>query len=313
MFNKRIAITGGYGFLGKYVVKELRDKGYDNLIYFYKKEYDLRDEAHVHRMYQDCRPEIVIHLAADCGGIGYNKYNSHSMFYNNMLMGLHLIHHAVKYSVDKFVQVGTVCSYPKYTPVPFSEEELWNGYPEETNAPYGIAKKMLLVQLQTYREAFGLNGIYLMPANLYGIGDDFNPESSHVIPALIRKINESITEGYPDIRVWGSGTATRDFLNVKDAARAIVMAMEKYNEPGPINIGTGEEVPISQVVGQLISLMNYKGKVFYDRSKPDGQPRRCLNVIKAYRKFGWQSTIPLAEGLAEVVKWYLELPKKGGK
>jgi len=267
-------------------------------------EYDLTKEADVIRMYADQRPDIVIHLAARVGGIGANRENPGRFFYDNAIMGILLMEQARQHAVSKFVQVGTVCAYPKFTPVPFKEDDLWNGYPEETNAPYGLAKKALLVQAQAYRAQYGFNAIYLLPANLYGPGDNFDPASSHVIPALIRKCVEARNAAAPSITVWGTGNPTREFLYVDDAARGILMAAEKYDKPEPVNLGTSNEVSIRELVDTIVRLVGFSGQITWDASYPDGQPRRKLDVEMARREFGFSAQVNLEEGLRRMLDWY---------
>jgi GDP-L-fucose synthase len=273
---------------------------------FSSHEYDLTRQADVARMYENLKPEIVIHLAARVGGIGANRDNPGSFFYANAMMGIELMEQARLSGVQKFVQIGTVCAYPKFTPVPFSEDEIWDGYPEETNAPYGLAKKMLLVQAQAYREQYGFNAIYLIPVNLYGPGDNFDPRSSHVIPALIRKCVEARDSGATSVEVWGTGTPTREFLYVDDAARAIVMATERYNSPAPVNLGSSEEISIKDLSELIAELTGFRGKIAWDRTKPDGQPRRKLNVERAFKEFGFRSSTAFRTGLTETIRWYEE-------
>jgi len=258
-------------------------------------------------MFDDLHPEVIIHLAAVVGGIGANRLHPCSFFYDNAIMGIQLIEEARLHHTEKFVQVGTICAYPKFTPVPFKEEDLWNGYPEETNAPYGLAKKMLLVQLQAYRQEYGLNGIYLLPVNLYGPGDNFDPKSSHVIPALIKKCIDAIISGEDEIVVWGTGKATREFFYVEDATEAIILATEKYNKSDPVNIGASFEISIRNLVDLIVELTGYKGEVTWDETKPDGQPRRMLDTTKAYQKFGFKAKTDLREGLKKTIDWYRKL------
>jgi GDP-L-fucose synthase len=296
-------VTGGRGFLGRHVVPLVEAQG-AAVTTFSSSEYDLTKQADVARMYADQRPEIVIHLAARVGGIGANRDNPGSFFYDNAMMGMELMEQARHHEVTKFVQVGTVCAYPKFAPIPFSEDDLWNGYPEETNAPYGLAKKMLLVQAQAYREQYGFNGIYLLPVNLYGPGDNIDLHNSHVIPALIRKSLEAREAKAPSVEVWGTGSATREFLYVEDAARAILLAAEKYNKADPVNIGSSQEISIKELVELIVELTEFEGKVAWDRTKPDGQPRRKLNVDRAWKEFGFRSTTAFRAGLAETIRWY---------
>lgn len=302
--NKRVLVTGGAGFLGSFVVNKLRKKGCRNIFIPRSREYNLVEMEAVKKVYRDSHPEIVIHLAARVGGIGANLKNPGSFCYDNLMMGIQLMEIGRQSNLEKFVIIGTICAYPKYTPVPFQEKDLWNGYPEETNAPYGLAKKMLLVQSQAYRQQYGFNSIYLLPVNLYGPGDNFNPESSHVIPALIRKCFEAKKEGKKQITVWGTGKPTREFLYVEDAAEAIVLSAEKYNRPEPVNIGAGFEISIKDLAHLIAKLTGFKGKIIWDRSKPDGQPRRCLDTSRAKAEFGFTAQTSFEEGLAGTVAWY---------
>jgi GDP-L-fucose synthase len=302
--EKRIVVTGGAGFLGQHLVQTLGQRGCTEIIVPRRSRYDLTQEAAVERLYRDARPQVVIHLAAVVGGIGANRANPGRFFYDNLMMGALLMEHARRASVEKFVALGTICAYPKFTPVPFREEELWNGYPEETNAPYGLAKKMLLVQAQAYRQQYGFNAVYLLPVNLYGPGDNFDLETSHVIPALIRKCVEAKAAGASEIVCWGDGSATREFLYVEDCAEAIAMATERYDEPEPINVGAGFEISIKELVGLIAELTGFKGRIVWDTSKPNGQPRRCLNVSRAEREFGFRARTGFREGLARTVAWY---------
>jgi GDP-L-fucose synthase len=304
--GKRVTVTGGRGFLGRPVVRMLEAAG-AKVITFSSRDYNLTQQADITRMYEDQRPEIVIHLAARVGGIGANRDNPGSFFYENAIMGIELMEQARRYDVSKFVQVGTVCAYPKYAAIPFSEDDLWNGYPEETNAPYGLAKKMLLVQAQAYREQYGFNAVYLLPVNLYGPGDNVDLHNSHVIPALIRKCLEARDAKAPSVEVWGTGTPTREFLYVDDAARAIALAAEKYNKADPVNVGSADEISIKELVELVVELTGFEGKVAWDRSKPDGQPRRKLNVDRALKEFGFRSSTPFRDGLRETIKWYQEV------
>jgi GDP-L-fucose synthase len=302
---RRVVVTGGLGFLGTRVTALLREKRPAHLFTFSSRDYDLTRQADVARLYADQRPDVVIHLAARVGGIGANRDNPARFFYENAIMGIELMEQARRNGVQKFVQVGTVCAYPKFARVPFSEDALWDGYPEETNAPYGIAKKALLVQAQAYRTQYGLDAIYLIPTNLYGPGDNFDLESSHVIPALIRKCVEAHQQGLPEIAVWGTGRPTREFLHVDDAARAIVLGTERYNRPDPVNVGSAEEISIRELVDRVVAETRYSGRVIWDASKPDGQPRRKLNVERARREFGFTAVIPFAKGLRDTVEWYV--------
>jgi GDP-L-fucose synthase len=303
--GRPVTVTGGRGFLGSVVVRMIAEAGAE-VSTFSSREYDLTRQSDVARMYKDLKPETVIHLAARVGGIGANRENPGSFFYANAIMGIELMEQARLTGVQKFVQIGTVCAYPKFTPVPFSEDELWNGYPEETNAPYGVAKKMLLVQAQAYREQYGFNAIYLIPVNLYGPGDNFDPRSSHVIPALIRKCVEARDSRVDSVEVWGTGTPTREFLYVDDAARAIMMATERYNEPAPVNLGSSQEMSIKDLSELIAELTGFRGKIAWDTTKPDGQPRRKLNVERAFKEFGFRSSTPFRAGLAETIRWYEE-------
>ena len=304
LMNKRIVITGGAGFLGSCIVKKLRLQGYHNIYIPLSKDYDLVQMHAVERLYADSKPDIVIHLAAKVGGIEANLRNPGTFFYDNLMMGAQLMEAGRQAGIEKFVAVGTICSYPKFTPIPFKEEDLWNGYPEETNAPYGLAKKMLLVQSLAYRQQYGFNSIFLMPVNLYGPGDNFNPESSHVIPSLIRKCLDAVSGGKDEIIVWGTGKPTREFLYVDDAAEGIVMAMEKYNKPGPINLGAGCEISIEKLARIIAESTSFKGKIRWDKSKPDGQPRRCLDTSRAYKEFGFKAKTRFEEGLIKTINWY---------
>lgn len=302
--SQRVVVTGGAGFLGSFVVEKLRERGAESVFVPRRQEYDLRDAAAIRRLYERTRPDVVIHLAAVVGGIGANRRHPGRFFYDNAVMGIQLIELARQFGVGKFVCVGTVCSYPKFTPVPFRETDLWAGYPEETNAPYGLAKKMLLVQLQAYRQEYGFSGIYLIPTNLYGPRDHFDLENSHVIPALIRKCVEAQERGEPKIVVWGTGRATREFLYVEDAAEAIVLAAERYDGPEPVNIGSGEEISIRALVDLIRDLTGYRGDVEWDTSKPDGQPRRRIDTTRAREWLGWEARTPLREGLRRTIEWY---------
>lgn len=304
--GRRVLVTGGAGFLGRRVVSQLRALGAGDVFVPRRTEYDLTRPDDVSRVYADAEPDIVLHLAAEVGGIGANRRQPGRFFYANMAMGLHLIEEARTSALKKFVQVGTICAYPKFTPVPFREESLWDGYPEETNAPYGIAKKALLVQLQAYREQYGLLGVFLLPVNLYGPGDNFDPESSHVIPALIRRMMEARDAAAPSIELWGTGRASREFLHVDDCARAILLAAEHYEDPAPVNVGTGQEMTIAALAELIAEQVGYSGELAYDPSRPDGQPRRCLDTSKALRQFGFRAHIPFSEGLRDTIDWYAE-------
>jgi len=302
--DRRIVVTGGAGFLGQHVLQALRQRGCTDMMVPVRDQYDLTREAAVERFYRDARPEVVIHLAAVVGGIGANRANPGRFVYENLVMGAMLMEYARRTGVKKFVGVGTICAYPKFTPVPFREEDLWNGYPEETNAPYGLAKKMLLVQGQAYRQQYGFNVIHLLPVNLYGPGDNFDPESSHVIPALVRKCLEAIERGEPEIVCWGDGTPTREFLYVGDCAEAIVLATERYEGAEPVNIGAGFEISIKELVELIADLAGFKGRIRWDTTKPNGQPRRCLDTSRAAREFGFRAKTSFREGLERTVAWY---------
>lgn len=302
--EKKVLVTGGAGFLGKVVTRRLKDRGPGRIFIPTIEEFDLTKESSIIRLYEQENPDIVIHLAAVVGGIGANRENPGKFFYDNLIMGVQLMEFARQFKVKKFVALGTICCYPKFTPVPFKEDDLWNGYPEETNAPYGLAKKMLLVQSQAYRQQYGFDSVFLMPVNLYGPGDNFDPKSSHVIPALIRKCCEAIQDNKEEIVVWGTGKATREFLYVDDAAEAILLATEKYNKPEPINIGAGFEIKIKDLVELIAKLTGFKGKILWDQSKPDGQPRRCLDVTRAYQEFGFKASTSFEAGLKATIDWY---------
>ncbi len=302
--DKRVVVTGGAGFLGRSVIDGLNKKGCQHIFVPRKKEYDLRQLSDIKRLLTDAKPNMIIHLAAVVGGIGANRENPGKFFYENLMMGVQLLHEAYLQKVDKFVAIGTICAYPKFTKVPFSEDDIWSGYPEETNAPYGLAKKMLLVQSQAYRQQYDFNSIYLLPVNLYGPGDNFSEESSHVIPALIKKCCDAIKRGDSSITVWGTGKPTREFLYVDDAARAIVMAAEKYNKPAPVNVGAGFEISIKNLVNLIVKMTGFKGKVIWDSSKPDGQPRRCLDTQRAQKEFGYTAHVKFDTGLKKTIDWY---------
>jgi len=308
--RKQILITGGAGFLGSHLLEELRRRGvkYPQLRIPRSRDTDLRK-------WEDCvravaGQDIVIHLAAKVGGIGFNRGNPATLFYDNALMGIQIIEAARQEGVEKCVIIGTVCAYPKFTPLPFREDDLWNGYPEETNAPYGLAKKMLLVQTKAYREQYGFNATYLLPVNLYGPRDNFDPDSSHVIPALIRKFVEAVDEGRDTVEVWGTGSASREFIYVKDAARGIALATEQYNGPDPVNLGSGREIQIKELVHLIANLTGFEGTLAWDPSKPDGQPRRCLDISRAKKEFGFEATMEFREGLKETIEWYREKRKE---
>jgi GDP-L-fucose synthase len=308
--SKRVVVTGGNGFLGSFVAEKLRARGCRDLLLPSSKQYDLRVERDVSKLFEDARPDIFIHLAAVVGGIGANRKHPGRFFYENAIMGIHTIEEARRRGIEKFVCIGTVCSYPKFATVPFREDTLWDGYPEETNAPYGLAKKMLMVQLQSYRQEYGTNGIYLLPVNLYGPRDNFDLESSHVIPALIRKCVEARDLAAPRIIVWGTGTPTREFLYVEDAADGIVTAAERYNGAEPVNLGSGSEISIRDLVNQVTELVGYRGAVEWDSSMPDGQPRRSLDTSRALREFGWKAQVPFRDGLQRTIEWYLQNSKQ---
>jgi GDP-L-fucose synthase len=302
--TKRVVVTGGAGFLGSFVVEKLRDRGCPNSVIPRAEEYDLRDRDAVIRLYQEARPHIVIHLAAVVGGIGANRANPGRFFYDNAIMSIELMEYARRFGVEKFVAVGTVCAYPKFSPVPFREHDLWNGYPEETNAPYGLAKKMSLVQAQAYRAQYGFNAIYLLPVNLYGPRDNFDLETSHVIPALIRKCVEAKENGSREIVLWGDGSPTREFLYVDDAAEGLLLATERYDGDQPVNLGTGDEIAIRDLAQMIASEVGFRGEIVWDATKPNGQPRRCLDVSQAEQLFGFRAVRPLREGISKTVAWF---------
>ncbi len=301
--DKRVLVTGGNGFLGTHLVKQLRALQPKEILIPTSEEYDLRNQTDCKKAVKNI--DLVIHLAANVGGIGYNQENPGSLFYDNLVMGVHLMEEARKANVEKFVSVGTICAYPKFAPVPFKEEELWNGYPEETNAPYGLAKKMLLVQGQAYRQQYDFNAIYLLPVNLYGPGDNFDPGSSHVIPALIKKFVEAKQSGAKEVVVWGSGKPTREFLYVEDAARGILLAAEKYDKSDPVNLGSSFEISIAELAKTIGKVVEFAGEIVFDTSKPDGQPRRKLDVSRAKAEFGFESRVDFKNGLERAVKWYI--------
>ena len=302
--EKRICVTGGAGFLGTHLIKELRARGAKDIFIPTIEKYDLVDPGDVARVLADSDPDVIIHLAAHVGGIGANREHPAEFFYDNLMMGVQLMHQAYLKRVEKFVAIGTVCAYPKFTPVPFKEDDLWIGYPEETNAPYGLAKKMLLVQSQAYREQYGFNSIFLLPVNLYGPGDNFDPRSSHVIPALIRKCMEAQDQGADHIVVWGDGSPTREFIYVTDAARGIALATERYDESLPVNVGSGFEISIKGLAEKIASMTGFEGDLVWDTSKPNGQPRRALDTSRAKEKFGFVAQTDFDEGLQQTIDWY---------
>jgi len=304
--NKRIVITGGTGFLGRQLVDNLVRQGYGNLFVADHKSYDLVRIEDIRRLYADARPEIVIHLAAKVGGIGFNQENPATLFYENLMMGVQLLHEGFLAGLEKFVAIGTICAYPKFTPVPFHESALWDGYPEETNAPYGLAKKMMLVQSQAYRRQYGFNSIFLLPVNLYGPGDNFDPRSSHVIPALIKKCVDATRSKAREITVWGTGRATREFFYVEDAAEAIRLATEQYNTSEAMNLGAGFEISIKALVELIVELTGFSGRIIWDATQPDGQPRRMLDTSRAFQELGFKAATDLREGLKKTIAWYRE-------
>jgi GDP-L-fucose synthase len=307
--QKRIVVTGGAGFHGSHLIEKLRNRGCENVSAPRHADYDLTRLDHVERLFSDRRPEVVIHLAAVVGGIGANRAHPGRFFYDNAIMGIHLIEACRRYGVAKTVVLGTICAYPKFTPVPFQEDDLWNGYPEETNAPYGVAKKALLVQCQAYREQYGMNAVFLLPVNLYGPRDNFDLESSHVIPALIRKCVEAVDERRSEITLWGDGTPTREFLYVADAAEGILAATEKYDRPEPVNLGSGVEIGIRDLAEKIAQITGFHGAIRWDTAQPNGQPRRCLDVTRAEREFGFRAHTSFDEGLRRTVEWYMAFRK----
>jgi GDP-L-fucose synthase len=305
--DKRICVTGGAGFLGSYVLERLKARGAKDIFVPTIEEFDLVKPEDVKEVLTKSRPDIVLHLAANVGGIGANRARPADFFYDNLMMGVQLLHESYKAGVEKFVAIGTVCAYPKFTPLPFSEDNLWDGYPEETNAPYGLAKKMLLVQSQAYRQQYGYNSIFLIPVNLYGPRDNFNLQTSHVIPALIRKCIEAQEQGKPEVVVWGDGTPTREFLYAGDAAEAILLGAERYNQSDPVNLGSGQEISIKDLVEMIARLTGFEGQLVWDTSKPNGQPRRALDVSRAEALFGFRAQMPFEEGLRRTIEWYRDV------
>jgi len=302
--NRRVCVTGGAGFLGSFVQEILRERGATEIFIPHIENYDLTQQADIERMLNDAEPDVIIHLAALAGGIGANRARPADFFYKNLMMGVPLVHAAWEHGIEKFVIIGTICAYPKFTPVPFREENLWDGYPEETNAPYGLAKKMLLVQAQAYREQYGFNAIYLLPVNLYGPRDNFNLETSHVIPALVRKMIEAQQRGDETVTLWGDGSPTREFFYAGDAARGIVMAAERYSGNQPVNLGAGMEISIKDLAELIAKLTGFGGDIVWDTSKPNGQPRRGLDVSRAKEFFGFQAEMPFEDGLRRTIEWF---------
>ena len=304
--SKRVCVTGGAGFLGRVVVRKLHERGVKDVFVPQIEDYNLVELKDINRMLADAKADLIIHLAALVGGIGANKERPAEFFYNNLIMGVQLMHRAWETGVEKFIAIGTICAYPKFTPVPFKEENLWDGYPEETNAPYGLAKKMLLVQAQSYRQQYGYNALFLLPVNLYGPGDNFNPKSSHVVPALIRKCIEAQEAGERKIVVWGDGSPTREFLYVEDAAEGILLASEKYNESEPVNLGAGSEICIKDLADMIAKKTGFTGELVWDTTKPNGQPRRKLDTSRAFKHFGFNAQMSFEEGLDHTIKWFRE-------
>ena len=311
--SRRVCVTGGAGFLGSYIIEKLQNRKAGDIFIPKIEDYDLTDSQAIRRMLDDSRPDIILHLAAQVGGIGANRDHPAEFFYNNLIMGVQLIYQSWQRGIEKFVALGTVCAYPKFTPVPFREDDLWNGYPEETNAPYGLAKKMLLVQAQAYRQQYGFNAIFLLPVNLYGPHDNFDLNSSHVIPALIRKCVEAREAGQSEVIVWGDGSPSREFIYVEDAAEGILLAAEQYNGADPINIGSGFEIRILDLAELIARLAGFKGRIVFDPSKPNGQPRRALDVSRAEEQFGFKAQIGFEEGLRRTIEWYEKKQKEGSR
>ena len=304
--DKRIVVTGGAGFLGSFILEKLRQRGCNDILVPVVDEYDLVKLTDVERMYEDMRPDVVIHLAAVVGGIGANREHPGKFFYENLMMGVQLIEQGRLQGIEKFVAIGTVCAYPKFTPVPFKEDDVWNGYPEETNAPYGLAKKMLLVQSQAYRDEYGFNSIFLLPVNLYGPRDNFDPASSHVIPALIKKCVDAVDSGSDYIDCWGTGSASREFIYAQDAAEGILLATEQYNGPEAVNIGSGFEITIKDLIEKIAEFTGFDGEIRWDSTKPDGQPRRCLDVSRAKKEFDFEAKVNFDDGLKATIEWYMD-------
>ena len=311
--DKRVLVPGGAGFLGSFVVDKLNQRGCRHVFVPRSKDYDLRDRDSVIRVYTDAKAQFVIHLAAVVGGIGANRANPGKFYYDNAIMGLELMEYGRQFGVEKFVALGTICAYPKFTPVPFKEEDLWNGYPEETNAPYGLAKKMMLVQAQAYRAQYGFNAIFLLPVNLYGPGDNFDPETSHVIPAMIRKFVEAKKSRNSEVVLWGDGSPTREFLYVEDAAEGIVLAAERYNGEEPVNLGSGQELSIRDLANIIAEEIGFIGKIVWDATKPNGQPRRCLDTTRAREWFQFEAETPFRQGLRKTIAWHLAQRKSSGE
>jgi GDP-L-fucose synthase len=311
--GKRVLVTGGSGFLGSVVVRKLESMGPREVFVPRRADYDLVQWDNVVRVYKDAKPDVVLHLAGNVGGIGANRANPGRFFYDNLMMGVQMMEYARRQGTSKFVALGTICSYPKHTPVPFEEKNLWNGYPEETNAPYGLAKKMLLVQAQAYREQYGFNAIFLLPVNLYGPNDNFDLQTSHAIPAIVRKCVDAVESGAKEVALWGTGKATREFLYVDDAADGILLASERYNDPAPVNIGAGMEISIADLAELIAKLTGFQGRIIWDSSKPDGQPRRSLDTKRAAEQFGFRARVPFELGLKETIDWYRKTRHAGSR